>query len=191
MNKFAIGIDAGFTHIGVSVFRINKNGKLKFADCFVTVTTKNKKEKFVFEDDVKRIEKLISELDAFLWNPERTPFNSYIVTELPTGGSKSSRAGRSMGMATGLLVAYFKVKDIKNVSYIRPTDVKKVFKKDKKKRKDPSKDEIMFYVKKILKPYRNKIPKAKSRFEHIADSVGCIVHAKNNIKVFKEFCNKK
>ena len=183
--KYVIGIDAGFVHTGISVFKVLDGGGLKFHSCKTIGTEKvdKKKQVRVADDDADRMMKLVIEMDKFLSETCAGSSNVYCVIELPTGGSQGARANRTMGMITGVIVTYVTIKDIP-VEYVTPNDVKIAI----TGKKTANKDEIMNKVRKILGKY--DLPKTKVGFEHVADSVGAVLHARKFSQIYKIFINK-
>ena len=183
--KYVIGIDAGFVATGVSVFSVVKNGALTFHSCrtFVSEKSEKKKQIRVADDDSDRITKTILNLDEFLSEIGVDDNQMYCVIELPTGGAQGARANRTMGIITGAIVTYVTLKKLP-VEYVSPNDVKIAV----TGKKTASKDEIMDKIRKVLVKY--ELPKTKSEFEHIADSVGAILHVRKYSQLYKIFVNK-
>lgn len=182
--KKVVGIDAGFVHTGISIFNVI-NGKLQFHSCKSIGTEKagKKKQVRVADDDSDRVMKLIIDLDKFLTDNGVDANDVYCVIELPTGGAQGARANRTMGIITGAIVTFVTLKNIP-VEYVSPNDVKIAV----TGKKTASKDEIMDRIRKMLSKY--SLPKTKTEFEHIADSIGAILHVRKYSQLYKVFVNK-
>lgn len=181
--KYVIGIDAGFTHTGISVFKVI-NGHTKFHKCLTVKTEKTEKKKQVrvADDDAERIMKLILEMDKFLAECVEGDNKVYCVVELPSAGAQGARALRAMALITGAIVTYVTVKNIPT-EYVTPNDVKIAV----TGKKTASKDEIMDTMRWMLRSYSGQLPKTKEAFEHIADSVGAILHVRKYSQMYKLF----
>lgn len=186
--KYLFAIDAGFTHTGVSVFRVD-DGMFKFQYCKTFVTEKNERKTNirVADDDAERIKIIISGLnslvDKYLEMPVGIDKNQIMVAvELPHGGAQGARANRTMGMITGAIVSFIVTKGMP-AEYITPNDVKMIL----TGKKTASKETIMKIVRKVLIKYENLLPKTKNEFEHIADSVGVALYIKKKSELFNIF----
>ena len=184
--KFVIGIDAGFTHTGVSVFKAI-NGKLKFYKCTTIKTEKSEKKKQVrvADDDAERITKLVLELGEFVSECVTEGNQSYTVIELPSAGAQGARALRAMSIVTGALVAFLTIKNMPS-EYVTANDVKIAL----TGKKTASKDEIMNRVREKMSDVNHLFPKTKDEFEHIADSIGAIMHVRKYSQMYKLFVNQ-
>lgn len=182
--KYVIGIDAGFTHTGVSIFK-SVGGKLMYSsgDTFTTEKREKKKQVRVADDDADRIMKLILDLDKFLSENGCYDGDMYCVIELPSAGAQGARALRAMALITGAIVTFVTLKNIA-VEYVTPNDVKIAV----TGKKTASKDEIMDRIKKSMP--NAEFPKTKDKFEHIADSIGAILHVRKYSQLYKIFVNK-
>jgi Holliday junction resolvasome RuvABC endonuclease subunit len=203
MIKYVLGVDAGFAHTGLSLFRIDTdNSKVfDFIDCKTIKTEKigKKKQIRVADDDAERIAIIVEGIDDFLkpyfykvssdgidsWSVK----NLYAAVELPHGGARGARPNRTMGIITGLIVSYFKLRNIP-IEYIAPNDVKLVL----SGKRSASKDFIMKKIRAVLeknldKDVIDKLPKAKGDFEHIADSIGVVAHIRKFSQMYKVFSN--
>lgn len=99
MGLRLMGVDAGFGKLGWVVADADEGEVLGF-DCIKTTKQSDKRGTRVADDDVRRCKLLRNGLlEAHREYEPRAWF-----VENPSGGSKSSRAARSMGMATALLV---------------------------------------------------------------------------------------
>ncbi len=183
--KFVIGIDAGFTHTGVSVFKVI-NGNLKFYKCVTIKTEKGNKKTGVrvADDDAERITKLILELAEFLSECVQEGNQSYTVIELPSAGAQGARALRAMAIITGALVSFLTLMKMPS-EYVTANDVKIAL----TGKKTASKNEIMDRVKEKMSSHTHLFPKTKDEFEHIADSIGAVLHVRKYSQMYKLFVN--
>jgi Holliday junction resolvasome RuvABC endonuclease subunit len=184
MDKYLFCIDAGFVSTGLSIFLV-ENGKLIFNNCLTIQTKKSEKKKSVrvADDDSERIKNIIIGINEFI-----DPYLNHSLmaaVELPTGGAQGARANRTMGMITGSIVTYLEIMGWPT-EYVSPNDVKIAVTGSRK----ASKDEIMEKIKKEFINFEYLFPKTKSKFEHIADSIGCAVHIKRHSEMFKMFSKK-
>ncbi len=179
MNKFLFCIDAGFTHTGMSLFKVN-DGKFIFEKAYTVVTEKSSKKKQlrVADDDAERTKLIIKGINEFIKEYETDKIMAAV--ELPHGGARGARAIRTMGIVAGAIVTYLEMKNWP-AEYVTPDDVKLAVAGNKK----ASKDEIMEKVRKILIEHKHKLPKTKNEFEHIADSIGVALHIKKHSEMFK------
>jgi len=206
MAKIILGIDAGFSNMGITAMLLSK-GKLKLINAAVLTTEKDERKKSirVADDDIERLKKLtndltdfISETQSILYNKfESMHFRYFAAVEFPTGGAQGSRANRCMGMATGHLVPYLMLKNI-TFEIITPSQVKSIVKNKKTVSKDDVIKEVLKYVDKenickinlssdgrkkiviISTPLYNDIIIQYSLFEHVADSLSAVRYSKNN-----------
>lgn len=185
-RKILFGIDAGFVATGVSVFDVTGGG-CKFIEAFCIRTEKSVKKKAirVADDDCERVRIIVSTLDEMLsqWIETNQVF---MAVEIPTGGAQGARANRTMGIITGAMVALSVLRWVP-VEWVTPTEVKIAV----TGKKSACKDEIMDKIRKVLSAYSTKLPKSKAEFEHIADSVGVILHIRKNSTMYKLFIGNK
>lgn len=181
--KFVIGIDAGFTHTGISIFKV-VNGQLRFYKCKTIKTEKSEKKKQVrvADDDAERIVKLVLEMGEFVSECVQEGNKAYTVIELPSAGAQGARALRAMALVTGALVAFLTVMDMPS-EYVTANDVKIAL----TGKKTASKDEIMNRVRQKMNNYNHLFPKTKDEFEHVADSVGAVLHVRKYSQMYKLF----
>src|SRR5574340_711563 len=154
-GKYLIGIDAGFTHTGISIFKVD-GGVFKFQECktFVTSKSEKKKQLRVADDDADRIQSIIRRMSDML-----KPYLDYpcmLAVELPTGGSQSARATRTMALITGAIVAFIAIYDMP-AEWITPNDVKIAVVGNK----NATKDQMMDRVRQALSKHSDKLPKTK------------------------------
>jgi len=179
MDNYLFCIDAGFVATGISLFKVN-GGKFVFTGCMTSVTKKSDKKKQVrvADDDSERIKKIIIDIDEFIKPYEHQRIMAAV--ELPTGGAQGARANRTMGMITGAMVTYLRMKGWP-AEYVTPNDVKVAVTGNRK----ASKDKIMNLIRKKLKKYNHLLPSSKAEFEHVADSVGVALHIKRHSEMFR------
>jgi Holliday junction resolvasome RuvABC endonuclease subunit len=157
------GIDIGFSNMGISIFEV-KNQTMEYLDseCFRSKKAKKSKD-YVSLQDVARIEFIMFGTMNFLrmHNPE------LVIIELPTGGAKSSRAARALGIATCMCVDIPVMLKCKHI-YVSPRDVKKITTGDENAEKDAIIKAVGILFPDFLKhkPWKH---------EHIADSIGCVM----------------
>lgn len=181
MNKYLFCIDAGFTHTGMSLFKVN-GGKFILQSAHTVVTEKSNKKKQirVADDDAERTKIIIKGMNDFIKDYEGGKIMAAV--ELPHGGARGARALRTMGIVTGAIVTYLEMKGWP-AEYVTPTDVKIAIAGNRK----ASKEVIMSKVRKMLNKYDNLLPKTKGEFEHVADSIGVFKYICENSVLFKIF----
>lgn len=161
--SYFLAIDVGFRSSGLALFEMTgENHKLIVANCFSYKKEKKSKE-YVSVADVKQLIKMALDIAHFI---DRWMVKD-IAVELPTGGAKSSRASRLMGMASAMIAVIALWKKA-NINWLTPKDIKKAA----TGRNHAEKDEIMAAMGKLY-PEINKIPKC--RREHIADAIACFL----------------
>ena len=114
-----LGIDAGFTHMGVVVVDWPAK-RIVYKDTMQTKKSAGKRGLRVADDDAERCQYLVRALLAVLrdWQPAGA------VVELPSGGSQSARAHRAMGMSTAIVAAVLEMGGIPT-EWVTPMAVKK------------------------------------------------------------------
>ena len=154
-----LAIDIGFKNTGLALFDYSPE-ELKLLDTAHITTDHIKKssKKSVVLNDVEKTEFLAKELQDYML---ARGVHS-IVVELPTGGARSSRAVRLMGIATTVIVTLAVTMKL-DAKWTTPREGK-LAATDKP---DAEKDEMMEAMGKIY-PRINNIPKC--RREHIADA---------------------
>lgn len=125
-----------------------------------SIVTQKGKAKRVADDDVRRCTELAQGLADIIHRNE--PSHAYL--ESPTGGSQDARAGRCMGMATGIAVAVLSLLNVP-VTFVTPTDSKKACGGNKNSDKN--------FVKDVVKKVFNW--KTKVFNEHVADSAAAVL----------------
>lgn len=185
MSKILIGIDAGFVSTGISVFEVGKGGcKFLEAKCIKTEKSSKKRGLRVADDDSERIRVIVAGIDE-IYSKYASSNDIFIAVEIPTGGAQGARANRTMGIITGAIVAFITLRNVP-VEYITPNEVKLAV----TGRRNASKEEIMNKIRLMLDNHKENLPKSKAEFEHIADSVGVVLHVRKNSQMYKMFVNK-
>ena len=205
-GKFIMGVDIGFTATGISLFKINEQGAVKYHSSTVITTEKSNKKKQirVADDDIQRIIHIVQEFTSFVVDNIGIDFrrNMIAFAESPTGGALSAKAQKAMGMAVAMSATMFELMGIP-VEYVTPREVKVAVTGNP----TASKDEIMNKVIKMIKGStsieRVNLKSGKVRqdtkyhtpdgtkygqnFEHIADSIGAVLHSKRKSQMYKMF----
>ncbi|MCK5506180.1 MAG: hypothetical protein KAJ10_13530 [Thermodesulfovibrionia bacterium] len=169
MNKWLIGIDAGFVNTGMVAF----NSDLEIID-FTYIETKplgKKSNVYVSTQDIFRIRQIAKEMREFYESVVSVGEDQVLVScELSTGGSQGARANRCMGIATGLMVAFLELYGAYTV-WPTPGDVKKILTGSKNSTKKKVQEAV-------LKKYGihgtvgiMDFEGNEKGFEHIADAV--------------------
>ena len=168
MNKWLIGIDAGFVNTGMVAF----NSELEIIDftCIETKPLGKKSNVYVSTQDIFRIQKIIKEMREFYESVVSVGEDQVLVScELPTGASKNARATRCMGMATGAIVAFLELYGAYTV-WPTPGDVKKVLTGSKNSAKKKVQEAVARKYSQFIGAQKGLGPCSKG-FEHIADAV--------------------
>ena len=159
-----LSLDVSFRNTGWVVIDNNK-----IIDCGVICTEKlSKKERKNISsatETCNNINYIISELNKiFIKYPDIEEING----EVPHGGSQNASASFQLGVAISLIITYVNMKPIKAI-WCSPNNIKKRL----CGKLDASKEEIMDIITKMYPDY--KFPKAKCKFEHIADAIGAYI----------------
>ena len=190
-RQIIIGMDAGYRNFGISIVDVTDTDdikKFKFIH-LETIVTKRENKKFnikVATDDVFSIMHTLNRIREIIDDNCDLTDKMLIAAEIPTGGSQSSIAAKSMGFATAMTVAISVLYDIPAI-YVDPRDVKSVV----TGRENASKIFIMSTLAlhfggnfKLKKGTKNKYlfmfngnEFHSNEFEHIADSIGAIMYA--------------
>lgn len=202
--NFIMGVDIGFVNTGLSLFRFFiKDGKAIFkliGVCVITTAKSDKKKNMrAADDDIRRINEITQQINSFI-DKHTSKLDSLIVfAEAPTGGAQSAKANRAMGMATTIPAVIFEMREIP-VEYVSPNDVKVAVAGSR----TASKLEIMDKVIKMIGGTHELKSSGKKKlhkytvlgktyglvFEHIADSVGAVLHGKKNSTLYRLFVNQ-
>lgn len=201
--KFIMGVDIGFVYTGISLFEI-KRDKLKLKEVGLIKTEKSPKKKGmrVADDNILRITHMTQEFVKFYEDNVGEENEVIVFAESPTGGSKSATASRAMGIAIAIPAVIFEMLKLP-VEYITPREVKVAV----TGKPNASKDEIMEKVAKAVgevvqyavnsksgTKYNNKYnvcdKKFGKDFEHIADSIGAVMHGKKHSQMYRIFISQ-
>lgn len=171
-NNNILAVDIGFRSTGLALFEITKDGyTLKYVRCCSPKQRKKTKHDYVAVMDAQQVMQMASEIILFIRinNVER------MIVELPSGGAKSSRAVRLMGMASAMIATISTFFDIP-IEFFTPREIKMAAVGKPK----AEKDEIMDAMSKLF-PILVGIPKCRK--EHIADACACMIAAKDGTMV--------
>jgi Holliday junction resolvasome RuvABC endonuclease subunit len=176
--KIILGIDCGFTHMGM-VFVNPYN--MELIDALVMVTKKEKRRVNVrvSDDDSERMKYIVRGMDEIIKRYDGNDI--FAVLEAPSGGSKSARANRAMGISSAIPITICTLLEIP-FEIITPREVKDAMTNDPNASKE-----------KMMRTALDKFPdvkyfmKPKHRFEHICDALGAVMHVKRNSELFKVF----
>lgn len=183
-RKLLVGIDAGFVATGISIFDVTKGCIFVTANCIRTEKSLKKRSIRVADDDSERVKNIIIGLDEMIKKYNKNGNKFFVAVELPTGGAQGARPNRTMGIITGAIVAFTTLRNLP-VEWVTPAEVKVAVSGNK----SASKDEIMDKIRRMLSNYSDELPKAKKHFEHIADSVGVVLHTRKHSQMYKFFIN--
>ena len=163
-NQF-LAIDIGFKNTGLALFEYEPGHPLKLLETHHIGTDHIKKPKkfSVALVDMDKTMYLSKEIGAYI----SAKYVRYVVVELPTGGARSSRAVRCMGMASALMGALIVALGC-GAEFTTPREGK-LAATDKP---DAEKDEMMSAMGAMF-PAINGIPKC--RREHIADACAAML----------------
>lgn len=170
-----IGLDLAFRNVGVVVADHNpdKSAGLDIVHCECIQTKNDPKKKarmYVAHVDVLDSQSIYTGLSELVG--EYKP--GLLVAEMPTGGSKSSRASRTMGIASGILGAFL-AEHAELPSLMVTPDQSKL---ELCKKKTASKEEMQAGIRKLFP--KVSWPEAKTRFEHIADATAALLVARHS-----------
>lgn len=167
-----LAIDIGFKNTGLALFEDKPGCELKLLETHHIGTDhikKLRKESVALSDMAKTMH-LSKELGAYI----SAKCVRYVVVELPTGGARSSRAVRCMGMASALMGALI-VSMGCGAEFTTPREGKLAATDNP----DAEKDEMMAAMGEMF-PAINSIPKC--RREHIADACAAMLALKKRKK---------
>ena len=170
--NYVLAVDIGFRATGLALFDITKlYFILKDVKCVKPKKIKKTKDDYVSVVDAMQVQAMTRGIVDYI----KANHVQRIVVELPSGGAKSSRAVRLMGMASAMMAAIVTMLDLK-VEWHTPREVK-IAATDKPK---AEKDEMMDAMSKIF-PIIKNIPKVRK--EHIADACACLLAANDGVMV--------
>jgi len=166
-----LSVDAGFKKLGWAVF----DKGVPVAWGIIKTEKSTKKTTRMADDNAYRCGQIARKLLQIIGNYKCTG----IVGELPSGGSKSSSAARSMGLATGIAGTLVGILDLP-AEWCTPGEVKIAVTGKVK----ASKDEVMDGIRGRFS--QCDFPKTKTGFEDIADACGAYLALRNGnlVKLF-------
>lgn len=171
-DNYVLAIDVGFRSTGLALFDVTKTGlELVHVACVSPKKKKKTKDDYVSVMDVNQVMEMAKGVGSFI----SEKYIRRIVVELPSGGAKSSRAVRLMGMASAMIATLVPLMALQ-VEWYTPREIKEAA-VDKP---SAEKDEIMDAMGKLF-PVIKSIPKV--RREHIADACACMLAAQDGIMV--------
>lgn len=165
MTARILGIDAGFVAMGLV---LAEGRRILEARVLRTERGETKRAVRVADDDAERCQVLARGLWAALqeWRPAGA------VVELPHAGAQGARANRSMGMATGIVVACLEVAKLP-AEWVTPAHVKAAAGS-----KGASKADVEEAVRAAFDWCAAVVPKAASLREHVMDAAGALLAAR-------------
>jgi len=185
------GIDIGFNHTGIVLARPDRSRPTGWDIldnvCIHTVPSKSKKQRKLDQSGVAAKDVFRSILLKKLVSKSLLCYNvDGVVVEVPTGGSKSARAGRCMGMATSIIACV--VEEFQSVAreehrvflahYIAPLETKHYAAELLCIGKGAvSKDRVAECVTFCFKDQNVEWPKKKKDREHVIDAAGALLVA--------------
>jgi len=195
LKKHILGIDVGFAAMGLSLFAVVDYELVPVKFKVITSVKNFKKAKNirVVDDDMERVKFMVGEFTKFYdkWLFDR---NILVAMEMPTGGAQAARPNRCMGMSSALAITFFTMYE-EPMELVTPQEVKLAMTGNR----NASKVEMMQAAGikfKLKAGYddRNK-PKFEfndkrftlSEFEHIADSIGAVLHVQKTSELYKIF----
>lgn len=152
-------VDPGFSNTGIVIFKID-GASMKWvnAKCITTKKTKDK-DAYVSELDAARVKEVLAESIKFMGSNGV----DFMVLELPTGGARSSRAARALGITTVFCEALPMMLNVGR-HLVTPREVKVMATGDP----NAEKKDIIAAMSKI---YPEVLNFKKDQQEHIADAV--------------------
>lgn len=162
-------MDVAFANVGWVILK-PEGGDYKFVACGCIKTSKSAKARKlrVATDDMRRCKEIADKIIELI----DTENIAAVASEDPSGGAKSARAARCLGMATAIIGTLEAVID-KPFLHVTPTEVKIAL----CEKKSASKEDMMKAAKMKFSEF-DDIP--KTRFEHIADAVGVALAVKDD-----------
>ncbi len=156
-------LDVAFANTGVAVF-CPRRERFTHAEVVTTAPAANRKDIYAVDDHQRRCSELFSRLETIM---ERHGCRQ-IVAELPSGGSKSSRAASMMAMAAAVVFSLSTARRIPLVC-MRPSQTKQLV----RPKGEVTKEDVQVLVRKHFPHAAETLwPKTASR-EHVADAMAC------------------
>ena len=163
-------IDAGFANCGWVVIQ---NNKITGGGVISTKKSDKKTKVRVADDDVRRCQETFQALYALYLDPK---YNiKYMMVELPSSGGKSSRAVAGMARAQAVVACLTQVTNLPT-EWITPRDLKIAVCNSA----SASKEDVQAAIMKWHPEMKKYLPRATTKHEHIADSVGAFVASENS-----------
>lgn len=173
MKKFVVGMDLGFAHTGY-VFATVDTLEIFRAGCIDNPPLKNRASgSYVADEDVLRCEYMAQEISKIF---DEKP--SLMAIEIPTGGSKSSRAARCMALITGVIATLNVIHDVP-VLWVQPSDTKALVPQEVAKLYPKATKPQVQHIVKDRFPELNPEEYTVGHFEHIADAAGALMVTKD------------
>lgn len=193
MEKYLIGIDVGFSNMGILVMKVPE---LEMVQWDVIQTQPQNKVKGIrkLDDDMERVKQLSLGLREVCYKFQNENIKFMAVAEMPHGGAQSSRAARAMGISSAVAVSVFSMCEIP-IEFVYPQDAKLALTGNK----NASKDDMIYKAVESLEGeyepdtkggvYKFSVgdPIRKGKLEHLADAYGAIVYTVNNSEMYKVF----
>lgn len=177
MNNTIMAIDAGFCHSGYAILEADSKSKFgaRVIEIGLVETEKvsRKHAVRVADDNISRCQKLFQELKFIA----ETRDVKGLVVEIPTGGSKSATATRAMALSAGVMACLAAAVQLP-AEWTTPMDGKKALAKKANANKDEMINASLIYFPELKQLFeKNKICRGKQ--EHISDSIGAYLSARN------------
>lgn len=160
-------LDCGFCATGVAIIY---DGKVEHCEAIRTKPDPKRQKLRRIDEDCERIAELVRGLKQLIDKHEPIA----IIVEFPHGGAKSSRAARTMGMATSMVVTISEMLKLPLIT-VTPEDVKKIT-----GNRRASKEEVEAVVLKKHPEARKLLPKVKAKREHCSDAIGAWIAGQND-----------
>jgi len=169
MNNI-VAIDVGFASMGIVVLCIRaRDLGLVYKEVISTKPSPKKLSIRSADDNVRRCREITRSVRRVI--DEYEP--AAVVLEMPSMGSKSAKAMRAMGLASGIIAALDVVYENLPFLYATPTDVKVAM----TGKKSASKEEVQSRAVEMIPDILDGVNKTQR--EHVADALGAAVAAKD------------
>lgn len=168
MSASILCLDCGFVSTGAAII---SGGKVKHCEVIGTKSSGKKQKIRRVDEDCERIVFLTRTILGLI----RKHNILAVIVEFPHGGAKSSRAARTMGMATAMVATIAEVLELPLIT-LTPADVKKITGRTKK----VSKEDVEEVVLKLHPEAKKLLPKTKAHREHCADAIGAWIAGRHD-----------
>jgi Holliday junction resolvasome RuvABC endonuclease subunit len=165
-----MGIDAGFNGMGVLVV---EGRTVLFAGSSLTQAAAKKRKVRVADDDTARCQDHARYLQGVI--AQYDPVG--IICEMPSGGAQSSRAARTMGMATAIVAAVAEL-DSLPLEVTTPMEGKKAATRCR----DATKQQVELGVRDAF-DWGSWMPKIAAEREHVCDAAAAILAAEGGVLI--------